>query len=657
MPDVMFPRDVGLCLRQLDRESIGAASKAQIFGSCGTSSTLPAGRILHCSSIHTRTWEELRRPATVVSLCSASEAAFNDSLADKVKMMYCPTGDRLDAYHTEDEHVRTWLFNAVQQLFEKTTLCFPMLIHCPSGSSWAWVLVAALLSILMVQESRIVKTCLLSDGSSEKNIREALSGLKKFGGIVDYFSPPADAGDGVDLVRVRDLLLACEKKDEVTWLKKDLELLLRSVQVLKGQDESEQQEGARWIWKEAAVLGAELAGLAELTDAPAALCYQGLALAELGKRDDACQTLQLGLALGRRSDAKPQVLKRLQRELHSLGHSEEDSFDLMDVESAADTPGDAHVPLWLLGWDLSGDWRAFPCPDAFSWLQCGELAASASPKPWNLHALDALGLTRIDAEQYGQPDESHWESMVDKVAANMAEGSRVLVHCKTGFGSSCTVLACFIVQHGLDEPVQKKTGQPKMTAGEAIDVLKAMRPGSLSGERDIERLQSFAESAWAKHVEKTQRAFSSGIVAGGADRVPKLAPASARVVRQPGDGNCLFHSLAYGLGSTAAALRSEICTFIEKNPDLSIAGTRLADWIQMLAGSSLQQYAKNMAKSAQWGGAPEIAACAHMRKVNLHVYERRGDRIELSVPFDVAGSTRTVAVLYVGGVHYDALVM
>mmetsp|Transcript_7740 Transcript_7740/g.11665 ORF Transcript_7740/g.11665 Transcript_7740/m.11665 type:complete len:96 (-) Transcript_7740:197-484(-) len=95
---------------------------------------------------------------------------------------------------------------------------------------------------------------------------------------------------------------------------------------------------------------------------------------------------------------------------------------------------------------------------------------------------------------------------------------------------------------------------------------------------------------------------------------------------------------------------------MEKTPDLSIAGTSLAEWIQMLAGSAVVPYAKKMAKSAQWGGAPEIAACAHMRKVNIHVYERRGSGFELTVPFDVGGS-RTVAVLYTGGVHYDALVL
>ena len=46
---------------------------------------------------------------------------------------------------------------------------------------------------------------------------------------------------------------------------------------------------------------------------------------------------------------------------------------------------------------------------------------------------------------------------------------------------------------------------------------------------------------------------------------PPFRPPSARLqVRQPGDGSCLFHALAYGLrdGSTAHALRRQVATFI-----------------------------------------------------------------------------------------------
>ena len=56
---------------------------------------------------------------------------------------------------------------------------------------------------------------------------------------------------------------------------------------------------------------------------------------------------------------------------------------------------------------------------------------------------------------------------------------------------------------------------------------------------------------------------------------------SARVVRQPGDGSCLFHSMAYGLGGTSASsLRREIADWIAANPRLEIAETPVSDWVR-----------------------------------------------------------------------------
>jgi hypothetical protein len=69
--------------------------------------------------------------------------------------------------------------------------------------------------------------------------------------------------------------------------------------------------------------------------------------------------------------------------------------------------------------------------------------------------------------------------------------------------------------------------------------------------------------------------------------VEVLKAGSARVVRQPGDGSCLFHSLAHGLqrvglneGASAASLRREIAAFIEKNPNLEISDSPLKDWVR-----------------------------------------------------------------------------
>jgi hypothetical protein len=55
-----------------------------------------------------------------------------------------------------------------------------------------------------------------------------------------------------------------------------------------------------------------------------------------------------------------------------------------------------------------------------------------------------------------------------------------------------------------------------------------------------------------------------------------------RIVQQPPDGSCLYHSLCYGLqeaACSASRLRSQIATFVQNNPDLPISDTPLQDWV------------------------------------------------------------------------------
>eukprot|EP00747_Dinoflagellata_sp_TGD_P185471 gnl/TRDRNA2_/TRDRNA2_42036_c0_seq1.p1 gnl/TRDRNA2_/TRDRNA2_42036_c0~~gnl/TRDRNA2_/TRDRNA2_42036_c0_seq1.p1 ORF type:complete len:488 (-),score=72.00 gnl/TRDRNA2_/TRDRNA2_42036_c0_seq1:95-1558(-) len=140
-----------------------------------------------------------------------------------------------------------------------------------------------------------------------------------------------------------------------------------------------------------------------------------------------------------------------------------------------------------------------------------------------------------------------------------------------------------------------------------------------------------------------------------------------RCVRQPGDGNCLFHSLCYGLNGgrssgsrvEASRLRRELASFVERNPSLEIAGDTLEEWVRWDANSSVGTYARRMAVSG-WGGGIEMAACSHLKKVNVHVYENGWlwgyKRISCFDCPDPSKDTPTIHVLYQGGVHYDALV-
>lgn len=651
-------RDVGLTLRGL---RAGASSSSKQLPAPTELPLLPCGRLLRCGTIDHCTWEELRRPGTVINLRACEEDAVDPSLHEHgVKFIHAPAENRLEKYETRDPEVQAWLLE-VLRTFEAEDTQYPVLIHCRFGRDRTGIVVAALLSLLGISEALIVKEFMLSEEAPEDLIKQALSGFRKAGGAEAYFGQPK-SGDGLDVELVKSKLMGTwSLESEVQWLQQEVQILLRlGQQATKALEDAE----AAYRWGEAALGAAELARLLAPAEAAAALCYRGMALGQLQRYREAREAVSLALSLADRGGAKPQVLKALQSEQKKLSAFDDTDFEILEASKAAEIPGNPYVGTMLLEIDenvVPKRWQVHRCPEGFSWLRCGELAASAAPGAAHLPALESLGLSkRVSAQALGapKPREVHVQEVITEAARAVSSGSGCLLFCSDGFASCSVALACFMITYGLDEPVKADNpGQPKMTAGEAIEVLRSLRPGSLAEPGDEEFIQDFDKDAWAKHIEKAQRAFSGRAAATSSSAPRKQAPSSARVVRQPGDGNCLFHSLAYGLGgqATATNLRLDICSFMEKNPSLSIAGTSLAEWIQMLAGSSVQQYAKKMAKSAQWGGAPEIAACAHMRQVNVHVYERKGTAFELTVPFDV-GSSKTVSVLYVGGVHYDALV-
>lgn len=112
------------------------------------------------------------------------------------------------------------------------------------------------------------------------------------------------------------------------------------------------------------------------------------------------------------------------------------------------------------------------------------------------------------------------------------------------------------------------------------------------------------------------------------------------IVRMPGDGSCLFHSLVYGkyghfpallptrcvkrihttllagLGEGGARkLRLEIARFIRKNSSLQIADSPLSDWIKWAGHRSVAAYADKI-KTGAWG---EVRAKRVQTKYHEHL--------------------------------------
>eukprot|EP00927_Polykrikos_kofoidii_P022939 TRINITY_DN21274_c0_g1_i2.p1 TRINITY_DN21274_c0_g1~~TRINITY_DN21274_c0_g1_i2.p1 ORF type:complete len:441 (+),score=64.96 TRINITY_DN21274_c0_g1_i2:28-1323(+) len=176
--------------------------------------------------------------------------------------------------------------------------------------------------------------------------------------------------------------------------------------------------------------------------------------------------------------------------------------------------------------------------------------------------------------------------------------------------------------------------------------------------------RAVAPGTTGRHDHGNTDGDDGNCAAGGDATVFFVKEANARIVSQPPDGSCLFHSLSFGLGdgSDAAALRLEISTFIAENPDLRIAGTALKDWVRFDSGGGVDAYAADVA-GGTWGGGIEMEVFVRLKVVNVHVYEACTGGYRRICCFDAGPKAqRTLTVLYRergsrGMEHYDALIL
>jgi hypothetical protein len=96
-------------------------------------------------------------------------------------------------------------------------------------------------------------------------------------------------------------------------------------------------------------------------------------------------------------------------------------------------------------------------------------------------------------------------------------------------------------------------------------------------------------------------------------------------VKIQGDGNCLFHSLSYGVNETVfktrpipmdhVQLRSIICNFIENKP------SKFSSWISIDHPKyTVEKYVKKMRTLGKWGGIPEIIATSLLCDLKIYVW-------------------------------------
>ncbi|XP_038719142.1 OVARIAN TUMOR DOMAIN-containing deubiquitinating enzyme 4-like [Tripterygium wilfordii] len=135
-----------------------------------------------------------------------------------------------------------------------------------------------------------------------------------------------------------------------------------------------------------------------------------------------------------------------------------------------------------------------------------------------------------------------------------------------------------------------------------------------------------------------------------------------RVIGVPGDGRCLFRSLAHGAclrsGKTAPneRLQKEIADELRARvADEFIKRREESEWF---VEGDFDSYVSQMRKPHVWGGEPELFMASHVLRMPITVYMRDDDAgglISIAEYGQEYGKEDPIRVLYHGSGHYDAL--
>jgi atypical dual specificity phosphatase len=145
-------------------------------------------------------------------------------------------------------------------------------------------------------------------------------------------------------------------------------------------------------------------------------------------------------------------------------------------------------------------------PYDFDWIIDDQVGAMSLPEPEDLDRLRESGVTllvsllhhvppaeevrragmrlvRLPIHDFSAPSEEQIRDFVAEVRAELHRGGKVAVHCVGGLGRTGTMIAAYLVSEG-------------MTARQAIDYVRARRPGAIESHE-----QEDAIYAWAAKKE------------------------------------------------------------------------------------------------------------------------------------------------------------
>ena len=125
-----------------------------------------------------------------------------------------------------------------------------------------------------------------------------------------------------------------------------------------------------------------------------------------------------------------------------------------------------------------------------------------------------------------------------------------------------------------------------------------------------------------------------------------------KIIKNEGEGNCMFHSLSYHLKIPPKQLRDDAVMYI------SIKWDRFKNF--MLKSDTLEHYEskeefqKIMLKDGSWGDHTILLALCEMYMVNVILIVTNGDKLSDPIEINV-GSSRTILIKFNSEFHYEAI--
>jgi hypothetical protein len=134
------------------------------------------------------------------------------------------------------------------------------------------------------------------------------------------------------------------------------------------------------------------------------------------------------------------------------------------------------------------------------------------PFPWSL--LRKREFLRVP--NYGAPSIEQIDSYLTKAEKTINRGGAVLVHCGGGKGRAGTLLACYLLRYGLALPRNQigEIGGCMMNTGEALELLRRLRPGSVESTEQEKRIKEYAEVLWQRATIEEEVEEEEGEVKG-----------------------------------------------------------------------------------------------------------------------------------------------